>query len=198
MATANGGATAPAAPKVGAEDAGAGAAAPQQNVSSLSEMEWKSMEVPLEAQTKNTHLSLQKWLADRARVLGIRAKQAEEDEDDDDESDDEDGTPASNKGKAQATPAQQQEVEEKNWSQVNLAFQESKLSWKQSFNPYNFTNWLWCHVVRNRLEESKGNVEDFAEGDLEKVVEGVQDVHDILAEFIPADQVKKDKDRPSR
>ena len=43
---------------------------PQGNYSSLSEMEWKSMEVPLENQTKNTHLNLQKWLADRARSLG--------------------------------------------------------------------------------------------------------------------------------
>ncbi|CAD7967444.1 unnamed protein product [Amoebophrya sp. A25] len=164
-----------------------GADGPQGNVSSLSEMEWKSMEVPLENQTKNTHLNLQKWLADRARSLGIKSKQEEDEEDDDD---DEDQTP-----KSTGSPggAREHEVEEKNWSQVNLAFQESKLSWKGNFSTYNFSNWIWNYVVRVRLDESKGNVEEFAERDTEEVVQGVEDIHDVLAEFIPADQVKKDK-----
>eukprot|EP00392_Amoebophrya_sp_AT5.2_P009090 g9118.t1 len=181
----------PSAPSAAAETAGG------PNVSSLSEMEWKSMEVPLENATKNTHLSLQKWLTDRARVLGIRARQADdEDSEEDGEDDGEDDTSPNSKtlgGAAGGDKAANDGAEEKNWSAVNLAFQESKLSWKATFNPCNFTNWLWNSVVRVRLDETKGNVDAFGEQDLEEVLVGIEAVNDVLSEFIPQDQKKKEK-----
>ena len=86
---------------------------------SLSELEWRSVELPLENETKETHLSLAKWLYDRARMLGIRkqgdslsgggeGEEAGEDEgesgSDSDESEEEDATPKSPSRKAEADP----------------------------------------------------------------------------------------------
>lgn len=119
---------------------------------SLSKMEWASMENALEPHTKATHLSLQKWLFDRARSLGIKNKadpdSDEDDSDFDDESDaDADGTPsvaatASTKPstkdggakKGGKVEVQDESVDEKNWSSVRLAHEEAKLAFKGVFS----------------------------------------------------------------
>merc|ERR1711959_783746 len=78
-------------------------------------------------------------------------------------------------------------VEEKNWSSVSLAYQESKLSFRGYLSAQNFTNWLWCHVIRDKLEETKGKVP-------EDEIDGVAECDAVLREFCPAKKEKKDKD----
>merc|ERR1712224_345465 len=77
-------------------------------------------------------------------------------------------------------------AEEKNWSSVSLAYQESKLSFRGYLSAHNFTNWLWHHVIRDRLEETKGEVP-------EDEIDGVAECDAVLREFCPAKKEKKDK-----
>lgn len=164
--------------------------------SALSEMEWKSMETPLEAATKNTHLSLQKWLFDRARILGLRkAGDTINGGEDDSDSEEDESSPSSKKNPkpAEKVEKDKEAVEEKNWSMVNLVFQESKMSFRGNLSELNFSNWVWKEVVRPKLEDSKGAVDDLAEGDkdvAEKFRSGWEEVHEILSEYFPSDVVK--------
>merc|ERR1712094_20600 len=77
-------------------------------------------------------------------------------------------------------------VEEKNWSSVSLAYQESKLTFCGDLSAQNFTNWLWQHVIREKLEETKGKVP-------EDEIDGVAECDAVLREFCPANKEKKDK-----
>ena len=102
---------------------------------SLSEMEWASMERALEAETRVTHLNLQRWLFDRAQKLGLRNANEQlgghTGEEDDGPSDDEDEKAGDKKdfspksrvaGKGKDTTEEDVKVdntvEEKNWSTV--------------------------------------------------------------------------------
>ncbi|CAK8999971.1 unnamed protein product, partial [Durusdinium trenchii] len=80
----------------------------------------------------------------------------------------------------------------KNWSSVNLAFQESKLNYRGSFSALSFTNWLWFRVVRPKLEETKSKLPELSEEDMEKY--GIQDVEEVLGEFMPAMKKKEEKE----
>merc|ERR1719407_453437 len=77
-------------------------------------------------------------------------------------------------------------VEEKNYSSVSLAYEDTKLSFRGHLSALNFTNWLWHHVVRDKLEETKGKVPD-------DDMDGVAECDAVLREFCPAKKEKKDK-----
>ncbi|CAE7831004.1 abfD, partial [Symbiodinium necroappetens] len=60
------------------------------------------------------------------------------------ESDDEDPRDTARKKQEEEDKEAVGTVEkQKNWSSVNLAFQESKLNYRGSFSALSFTNWLW-------------------------------------------------------
>jgi len=75
---------------------------------------------------------------------------------------------------------------------VNLAFQESKLNYRGSFSALSFTNWLWFRVVRPKLEETKSKLPELSDEELDKY--GIQDVEDVLGEFMPAMKKKEEKE----
>merc|ERR1712194_826430 len=166
--------------------------------------EWESMEKPLEAATKNTHLSLQKWLFDRAKVLGLRKKdasavaEADSDESDGESDGDDPSSPASGgKTNTTATTAEtkskETKAEEKNWSSVYLVYQESKLQFRGALSEVNFSNWVWKECIRRKLDESKGSMDSIEENDGEldeATTQGIEDVNQLLAEFYPADVIK--------
>lgn len=179
---------------------------------SLSQTEWASMEAAMPAEERQTHRNLQVYFMERAKAAGVK-EQKEEDEDDDDP---EmlaligDGTDAPEGGEGDsdaeedprdaARKKQEEEDKEavgtveksKNWSSVNLAFQESKLNYRGSFSALSFTNWLWFRVVRPKLEETKSKLPELSEEDMEKY--GIQDVEEVLGEFMPAMKKKEEKE----
>merc|ERR1712139_762940 len=78
---------------------------------------------------------------------------------------------------------------DRNWSAVNCAYKESKLSFRGVLTPAAFTNWLWMRCIRPKLEETKSKLPDLpADNPF-----GVEDVDEIFAEFMPAQKVKKDE-----
>merc|ERR1712039_398666 len=117
-------------------------------------------------------------------------------EDDKDDEDDE-GGPASASGAAGSKDKQEEEDEEaagtidkaKNWSAVNCAFKESKLNFRGVLTPLAFTNWLWYRCVRPRLAETKAASLPEIEGD----AYGIEDVDELLGEFMPALPKPKEK-----
>merc|ERR1712045_338553 len=80
----------------------------------------------------------------------------------------------------------------KNWSAVNVAFKESRLNFRGVFTTLSFTNWLWYRCIRPKLEETKSKLPEL---DTDGNVFGIEDVEEILGEFMPAIKpAKKDKD----
>merc|ERR1711933_298021 len=81
---------------------------------------------------------------------------------------------------------------QKNWSAVNEACKESKLSFRGAPTPVAFTNWLWYRCIRPKLEETKSKLPELDEDLMETY--GIDDVEEILGEFMPAIKKKADKD----
>merc|ERR1712083_1186777 len=78
----------------------------------------------------------------------------------------------------------------KNWSAVNCTFKESKLNFRGVLSPVAFTNWLWYRCVRPKLAETKA----FSLPEIEGDAYGIEDVDEILGEFMPKPKEdKKDK-----
>ena len=85
---------------------------------------------------------------------------SDEDEDDESPSATKKAAPKKKSGKEEEKkdePATE-EGTDKNWSSVNLVFQESKLSFRAGLSELNFSNWIWSEVIRPKLDESKGNL----------------------------------------
>merc|ERR1712113_930264 len=79
---------------------------------------------------------------------------------------------------------------QKNWSAVNVAYKESKLNFRGVLTPVAFTNWLWYRCIRPKLEETKSKL---PEVDTSSGAFGIEDVEEIMGEFMPAIKVEKDK-----
>eukprot|EP00933_Yihiella_yeosuensis_P069900 TRINITY_DN7698_c0_g1_i1.p1 TRINITY_DN7698_c0_g1~~TRINITY_DN7698_c0_g1_i1.p1 ORF type:complete len:1103 (+),score=325.60 TRINITY_DN7698_c0_g1_i1:65-3310(+) len=196
---------------------------------SLSQVEWLSMEAAMPPEERQTHRNLGAWLTDRAKAIGV--KQEEDDEDDGAEDAEllkmlENGTgEAPTDGAAALVEEEEEEPEKrpgaptkkeeeedaangtidkaKNWSAVNAAFKESKLSFRGSLTPVAFTNWLWYRCVRPKLEETKAKLPELdLSGDAS--VYCIDDVEEIFGEFMPAmpkpkeEKDKKDKDKKDK
>jgi len=182
---------------------------------SLSAVEWQTMESAMPTEERTTHRNLAIWMQDRAKSLNI--KEGEEDDEDDEadkeimamleggdtkdgepDSDDDDdkAEPASAKAKAKASNDKEAEAEEdqgtiekqKNWSAVNVAYKESKLNFRGILTPMAFTNWLWYRCVRPKLEETKAKLPEIDVSNF-----GIDDIEEIMGEFMPAVKVEKDK-----
>merc|ERR1712099_112314 len=76
----------------------------------------------------------------------------------------------------------------KNWSAVNVAYKESKLNFRGVLTPVSFTNWLWFRCVRPKLEETKAKLPEVDASNF-----GIDDIEEIMGEFMPAVKVDKDK-----
>lgn len=184
---------------------------------SLSQTEWLSMEAAMPAEERLTHRNLQLFFMDRAKAAGVSAAKEEDDDDMDDpemlallgeggesaaadgadagaESDEEDvKEDARKKQEEEDTEAQGTVDKNKNWSSVNLACQESKLSYRGSFTAIAFTNWLWYRCIRPKLEETKSKVPELTEDEMERFC--IDDVEAVLGEFCPAPKKSKEKDK---
>merc|ERR1711879_841017 len=144
---------------------------------------------------------------DRAKAAGVTAAKEEDDDDMDDpemlallgeggesaaadgadaggESDEEDAREEARKKQEEEDNEAQGSVDKnKNWSSVNLACQESKLSYRGSFTAIAFTNWLWSRCIRPKLEETKAKLPEL---DISGNVYGIEDIEEIMGEFMPA------------
>merc|ERR1712190_40832 len=81
---------------------------------------------------------------------------------------------------------------QKNWSSVNVAFRESKLNFRGVLSQVSFTNWLWYRCVRPKLEETKSKLPSIDDHHLDAVY-GIDDVEEILGEFMPKETKKEEK-----
>merc|ERR1712039_106542 len=92
--------------------------------------------------------------------------------------------------KAEAEPEEDQGMidKQKNWSAVNVAYKESKLNFRGVLTPMAFTNWLWYRCVRPKLEETKSKLPE-----VDVATFGIDDIEEIMGEFMPAVKVEKDK-----
>merc|ERR1712217_679051 len=81
---------------------------------------------------------------------------------------------------------EEKQKEEKNWSSVNLAFQDSKPPFKGAFSPLAFTNWCWFRTIRPRLAATKGSLPDLDS----KVDYGIDLVEEVLGQYVPAEKEK--------
>jgi len=177
---------------------------------SLSQTEWAGMEAAMPAEERQTHRNLQIFFMERAKALGVKETEQEEEEDDPEmmaliegaadggeggdgaESEEEDARDTARKKQEEEDKEAVGTVEKaKNWSSVNLAFQESKLNYRGSFSNLGFTNWLWYRVVRPKLEETKSKLPELSDEELEKY--GIQDVEEVLSEFMPPQKKKEDE-----
>jgi len=79
---------------------------------------------------------------------------------------------------------------QKNWSAVNVACKESKLSFRGALTPVAFTNWLWYRCIRPKLEETKSKLPEI---DIENSNYGIEEVEDLMKEFMPVMKAPKDK-----
>lgn len=184
---------------------------------SLSQVEWLSMEAAMPPEERQTHRNLQLWMQERAKASGVKLQEEDEDEDvgddpelaafmnaaegdgDKDDDDDEDEAPAPAKGNASKKAAEEDEEmakeigtvdKQKNWSAVNLAFKESKLAFRGALSAHAFTNWLWYRCIRPKLEDTKSKL---PEVDISSNAFGIEEVEEIMGEFMPVMKEKKDK-----
>jgi len=164
---------------------------PTGKLSSLSAIEWASMEAPLEPETRQTHKNLEQWLSDKAKSKGIK-KIVEDDSDIEDEEEEKEKPKAG--GKSPEKDATQQGEKERNWSVVNLAWQESRLQFRGILTEKNFTNWLWVKVIHEKLAETKGKLPEIAEDEL------MEELNELFAEFLPRkkEESKDKKDKKDK
>ncbi|CAJ1416473.1 unnamed protein product [Effrenium voratum] len=178
---------------------------------SLSQTEWQSMEAAMPAEERQTHRNLQVFFMERAKAAGVKEQKEEEEEDDPEElallgdaempegqgedsgDEEEDPRDAARKKQEEEDKEAVGTVEKaKNWSSVNLVFQESKLNYRGSFTAGSFTNWLWYRVVRPKLEETKSKLPELSDEEIDKF--SIQDVEEVLGEFMPAQKKKDEKE----
>lgn len=179
---------------------------------SLAKAEWLSTEATMPPEEKQTHLNLRKWMQDHADKRGIKEVEDDDDEvddevmgmldgdagddDDDDDAEDEpaDGGAAPKAGAKAAAKAAapEKQKEERNWSAVNLSFQDSKLPFKGGFSANAFTNWMWWRVIRPKLKETKAKMEDVDDNP----TYGLEDIEGVLGEYAP--KVKEEKEKKSK
>jgi len=182
---------------------------------SLSKVEWTNMEAAMPVEERQTHRNLQRYFSDRAKAHGI-APGKEDDEDDMDDPEilamlGEDGA-AADTGEAAGAESDEEDPAEvarkkleeedkeaagtvdksKNWSAVNLAYQESKLTYRGSFTAIAFTNWLWFRCIRPKLEETKSKLPELSDEDTKRYC--LDDVEELFGEFMPVQKKKEDKD----
>jgi len=185
---------------------------------SLSAVEWQTMESAMPLEERQTHKNLSLWLQDRAKAVGVAqaADDEEEEEDatlvamlengegkeeegggggkaDDDDDDDKDEAPAT-KGKGGKEEEEDHGTidKQKNWSAVNVAFRESKLNFRGVLTPMAFTNWLWYRCIRPKLEETKSKLPEI---DIASGMYNIDDVEEIMGEFMPVVKEKDKKDK---
>eukprot|EP00928_Gymnodinium_smaydae_P014152 TRINITY_DN15141_c0_g3_i1.p1 TRINITY_DN15141_c0_g3~~TRINITY_DN15141_c0_g3_i1.p1 ORF type:complete len:1123 (-),score=352.51 TRINITY_DN15141_c0_g3_i1:114-3035(-) len=128
-------------------------------------------------------------------LLGEDAAAGGEGGDDAPDSEDEDPKAAARKKQEEEDKEAVGSVEKmKNWSSVGLVCKESKLSYRGSFTPIAFTNWLWYRCVRPKLEETKSKLPELDEDEMAKVY-CIDDVEEVLGEFMPAMKKKDEKDK---
>jgi len=191
--------------------------------SSLSAVEWAGMEGAMPMEEKKTHNSLAAWLQDRAKKLGLQQQDDKEADDDDDDPElaallgeapldpndgDKDGTAEAESDDEEEGGEPKKEVEEepeeamgatqkdKNYSAVNLACKDSKMGYRGVFSQESFTNWMWYRCIRPRLEESKSKLPEL---DISNNAFGIEDIEEILGEFMPAMKVaKEEKDKKDK
>lgn len=184
------------------------------STNSLSRTEWMSMEAAMTAEERQTHRNLQAFFTSRAKDKGIAAEKEDDDDDDDPEmlellegelpegaegegggggdSDEEDAKAAARKKQEEEDQEEVGAIDKaKNWSSVNVIAQESKLAFRGSFTAIAFTNWIWWRCFRPRLEETKSSLPELSEEEMQNFC--IDDVEEILGEFMPAVKVKEDK-----
>merc|ERR1712070_1345104 len=83
-----------------------------------------------------------------------------------------------------------------NRSMVNIVAKESKLPLRGSFSALSLTNWLWYRCVRPKLEETKSKLPEMSDEALESL--GINDVEEVLGEYMPVIKVKEDKDKKDK
>jgi len=179
---------------------------------SLSQVEWMSMEGAMPSDERQTHRNLGLWLQERAKLMGLKQEgEGEEEEDDaaiaamlgetldgdaeggganEADDDDEDERPAPGGPKKEEEEDVGTVQKDKNWSSVNLACRETRLSFRGVFTPAAFTNWLWYRCIRPKLEETKSKLPDV---DVDVSAFGIDDIEEIMGEFMPAIKAPKDK-----
>merc|ERR1719343_1374520 len=114
---------------------------------------------------------------------------------DDDDDDDDKEEPAA---KAKAKEAEEEDAAQgtidkaKNWSAVNVAYRESKLQFRGVLSPMAFTNWMWYRCVRPKLEETKAKLPEI---DISSGAYNIDDVEEIMGEFMPVIKEKDKKDK---
>merc|ERR1711972_466584 len=111
------------------------------------------------------------------------------DDDDDDDNEETAKAKARKDKEAEDDEAVGTVEKQKNWSSVNVAFKESKLNFRGVLSTQAFTNWLWHRCVRVRLEDTKAV--KLSEVDTSAL--GIDDVEEIMGEYVPAPKVDKDK-----
>lgn len=187
----------------------------QRNVvgNNLSQVEWLAMESAMPPDEKQTHKNLAAWMTERAKAHGVSEEEPEGDELDDsvlailengegegeEGEGDEEGAadPAEEKKEKEkekeeeaAAAGKEKEEKAKSWSAVKLVSLESKLTFRGSLSPAAFTNWIWYRCVRPKLEETKSKLPEI---DLSGNAFGIEDVEEVLGEFMPVLKEKKDK-----
>merc|ERR1712060_445389 len=162
---------------------------------------------------RTTHRNLGLWMQERAKSSGVK-EQHEDDDADDPElmkmlegvGEDEGAGQAEEEEEEQAPPpktgaAKKEEEEEEaskiadkqdNFSAVNLVAKESKMNFRGVLTPVAFTNWLWYRCVRPKMEETKSKLPSIDDHQLDAVY-GIDDVEEILGEFMPKESKKEEK-----
>merc|ERR1712008_163119 len=187
---------------------------------SLSAVEWAGMEGAMPMEEKKTHNSLYDWLEDRAKKMGLQQQDEKEADDDDDpelaallgeapleagegdakaeaDSDDEDEEDPKKPVEEEAEePSGAAAGKEKNYSAVNLTCKDTKLPCRGVFTYVSFTNWMWYRCIRPRLEETKSKLPEL---DISNNAFGIEDIEEILGEFMPAMKApKEEKDKKDK
>merc|ERR1719193_1048493 len=138
----------------------------------------------LEPETRQTH----KNLGSKSKSMN---KIGEEDYDTKEEEDEKEKAHEGKSREKDDAEDDEQEEKQKNWSAVNLAWQESRLQFRGILTEKNFTNWLWVKVIHDKLAETKRELPEVAEDEL------TEELNELFAEFLPKKKEesndKKDK-----
>merc|ERR1712146_837859 len=87
---------------------------------------------------------------------------------------------APSKKEEEEDAAQGEIKKDRNWSAVNCAFKESKLSFRGVLTPTAFTNWLWARCIRPKLEETKMKLADISDDN----PYGIEEIDELFSEFM--------------
>merc|ERR1711879_635826 len=136
------------------------------------------------------------WMIERAKSHNIKQIDEDEDIEDDEEltkmleggegepvegadaEDDKEDDEPEKEEKKEEEEDDLQIQKERNWSAVNVAAKESKLTFKGCLTPVALTNWIWYRCVRPKLEETKSKL--LSEIDLSGNNFCIEDIEEIL------------------